>query len=490
MNLSDPISQHAVSHADHPAVVGEHRTLSYRELDGLVNSLVLRLTKLGARLGDAIGICLQDRPLYLAAIFAVYRLGGIALSMDWRWTLAEQTKIIRRFGPRLVLAEPSRPRPAEASVVAVDESWESIEGAIDVGAGNDLSDMPATLALSSGTTGEPKAIVTSHAQAQAKMTSFITACGMSGEDRYFSVLPLSFSAGRLFAIANLSLGATVVLAGTFASAREIAEGIVRSRATTTCLVPSVSRAILKLHADSAMLFPDLRTLMSIGAPLHQAERVAIRRQLSPHLLDIYASSGGGLATVIGPAEQDQYPGSVGKAARGVELEMVDDADRPLPRGETGRVRYRGPGMTMGFYKDAEHHDDLRDGWCYPGDFAALNDDGYVFLQGRRSEIVIRGGINVFTPEIERALLAHPSVIEAAAVGVGSENAGEDVVAFVRLGAPLSGRDLIAHCRTVLAAYKVPTRIHHIEALPKNSAGKVLKGELAKLDEQMRNGSAG
>ncbi len=144
---------------------------------------------------------------------------------------------------------------------------------------------------------------------------------------------------------------------------------------------------------------------------------------------------------------------------------------------------------MSFYKDNERHEDLRDGWCYPGDFASLNQEGYVFLQGRRSEIVIRGGINVFTPEIERALLAHPSVIEAAAVGVGSEDSGEDVVAFVRLGAPVSGRDLIAHCRTVLAAYKVPIRIHPIEALPKNSAGKVLKGELARLDEQMRNGSA-
>ncbi len=338
MNLADPISQHALSHAAQPAVVGTHRTFSYRELDGLVNSLVLRLTKLGARPGDAIGICLQDRPLYLAANLAVLRLGGIVLAMDWRWTLAEQTKIIRRFGPRLVLVEPSRPHPAEASIVAVDESWESIEGAIDVEAGNDFSDMPATLALSSGTTGEPKAVVTSHAQGQARLACFIAACGMSREDRYYSVLPLSFSAGRAFAIANLSLGATVVLAGTFASPREIAEGIVRSKATTTCLVPSVSRAILKLHCDPAILFPDLRLMMSIAAPLHQAERVAIRRQLCPNLLDIYATSGGSLATVIGPAEQDRYPGSVGKAARDIELEVVDETDRPLPTGEIGRVR--------------------------------------------------------------------------------------------------------------------------------------------------------
>jgi acyl-coenzyme A synthetase/AMP-(fatty) acid ligase len=220
-------------------------------------------------------------------------------------------------------------------------------------------------------------------------------------------------------------------------------------------------------------------MMSTGAPLPHEERVAIRRRLTPNLVDAYGATAASLATVIHPDEQDRHPGSVGRPILDVDLQIVDADDRPVRQGETGRVRYRTPALPLGFVGSvAAGEEDIRDGWFYPGDYGTLDRDGYLHLKGRRSEIVVRGGVNVFTPEVERVLAAHPAVLEAAVVGVPSAEHGEDLIAFVRCGAPTEPRSLVQHCRAALAAYKIPREFRFVEALPRNSGGKVAKAQLA------------
>ena len=164
---------------------------------------------------------------------------------------------------------------------------------------------------------------------------------------------------------------------------------------------------------------------------------------------------------------------------GVQVEIVDAEDRPLPFGEVGRLRYRSPATPSGSYK-GDSSEAFRDGWFYPGDLAALDADGFLSLRGRAKDMIIRGGVNIYPGDVESVLLSHPAVADAAVVGVPSPELGEEVAAFVVLKAPVGMDDLVALCRSRLASFKVPKRITVLETLPKNSLGKVLKRELVEM----------
>jgi acyl-CoA synthetase (AMP-forming)/AMP-acid ligase II len=171
---------------------------------------------------------------------------------------------------------------------------------------------------------------------------------------------------------------------------------------------------------------------------------------------------------------------VGRPVFAVEVEAVDDADGRLRPGEIGQLRYRGPGVATGYYDDPEaSREAFRGGWFYPGDLASLDELGFVTLKGRRKDMILRGGVNIYPPEIEATLTEHPAVAEAAVVGWPSRELGEEVAAFVRLVAPATSEDLLAFCRSRLARYKWPRKAFVVDELPRNSSGKVLKSELVR-----------
>ena len=161
--------------------------------------------------------------------------------------------------------------------------------------------------------------------------------------------------------------------------------------------------------------------------------------------------------------------------------MVDDAGKTLPPGEVGLLRYRGPGVAEGYYRDEEaSREAFRDGWFYPGDLAARNEHGYIFLRGRRKDMILRGGINIYPAEIEATLMLHPAVAEAAVFGIPSVEFGEEVAAFVQLRNATETGALRQWCEGKLAPYKRPKVIKVVETMPRNSAGKVSKNELLAL----------
>jgi acyl-coenzyme A synthetase/AMP-(fatty) acid ligase len=159
------------------------------------------------------------------------------------------------------------------------------------------------------------------------------------------------------------------------------------------------------------------------------------------------------------------------------VEIVDEDDRPVPTGETGRLRCISTGMAIGLYPPDPDSTAFRNGWHYPGDYAYIDADGYVFLQGRWNDVIIRGGMNIFAPEVERTLLTCAGVREAAVVGMKSEKLGEEPAAFVVTDGTTDERAILRHCRSLMVAYKVPSVIRVIDALPRNSTGKVVKADL-------------
>lgn len=486
MNLADALAHHVGARPDRPAIIAGERVVLYRELDGLVRRWAAHLLEQGARQGEVLGIALRDSIEHLVALYAAARMGAIALPMDWRWTEAEKAAVAGHFGAQLVLVEPDAPKLPGLRCVGVDDAFLAAVDAAPTGIafpeGPDCAEMPLLLSLSSGTTGRPKGPVVTHQQFLRRFWTHWIDLGLNARETYVSATPMYFGGGRTFCMSLLFSGGTAVLFPPPYKPEELAAEIARRNATSAFLVPTLLRRLLDLPEEQAAPLRRMRLLLSSGAPLHPWEREAIREKLCPEFHEYYASTEGGGVSLLRPEDMAVHPDSVGRPVFGVEVAILGDDDVPLPHGEVGRLAYRGPGVARGFHNDpAADAEAFLDGWFLPGDLAAVNAAGYVFLKGRRKDLIIRGGINIYPVEIESVLLSDPRLAEAAVVAWPSADMGEEVAGFVvpRAGmAPPTEAELIALCAARLAPYKVPRGVFAIADLPRNSAGKVLKADLA------------
>ncbi|MEM1440140.1 MAG: fatty acid--CoA ligase family protein, partial [Pseudomonadota bacterium] len=225
---------------------------------------------------------------------------------------------------------------------------------------------------------------------------------------------------------------------------------------------------------SAPLLPRLRRLIVSGEPMAADEARQFRSTISDGLMGYYASSEGGGISVLDSDDVAAHADSVGRAAHGVEVEIVNEAGHTVTPGTVGHLRYRGPGVTLRTV-DADGDVTENDGWFYPGDLASCDADGYLSLAGRSKDVIVRGGVNIYPAEIEHRIAELPAVHEVAVVGVPAPERGEAVHAFV-VG-DVTEADLQAHCRTHLAPYKQPEAWHRLVALPRTAADKIDKNLL-------------
>ncbi|MCW5750034.1 MAG: AMP-binding protein [Alphaproteobacteria bacterium] len=481
MNLAHSFRVNAQSRPLHPAIIDANRTILHRDLDVLVRKTAAWLASKGAQRGDVIGVGLADNAEHLVSIYALAALGAIVLPMDCRWTEVEQRRVASRFHASMVLLEPAAPWSGGIPAIRRDNAWHTGVAAVPpLATLAEGEDLPFLLSLSSGTTGEVKGPLVSQLQFQRRFWPHWINMGLNAQSRYLSATPLYFGGGRTFAMSQLYCGGTVVLFPPPYEPEDLVNEIRRRDITAVFLVPTLIRRLLNLAVGPEVLLPSLRMLLSSGSPLHPEERRAIRERISPAFHETYATTEGGGVSLLTPEDQVVHGDSVGRPLFAVEIEIVDDRHQPLPPGETGILRYRSPGCATGFHGDAAATAEMfRDGWFYPGDLGAMDAEGYLFLKGRRKDLIIRGGVNIYPGEIEQVLLAHERVVEAAVIGRPAGSMGEEIVAFVTLASPLDSSDLVAWCRTRLAPYKIPRAIIAIEDMPKNSAGKILKAELAR-----------
>jgi acyl-CoA synthetase (AMP-forming)/AMP-acid ligase II len=429
--------------------------------------------------GAVVGVALADSADHLVLLYALARSERVILPMDCRWTDVERARVASHFGAALVLVEPGAPVPGVATI-GIDAAWHR-----EVAAADPAGPFPAApgtadllLSLSSGTTGRPKGPMIQHRHFFRRFLTHWINLGFSNRDRFVAATPLYFGGGRTFAMSMLFSGATVVLRPPPASIEGLPAAVDASDGSVIFLVPTHFRRLLELSDEAVAPLRRLRLLLSSGAPLTEAERVDIRARLCPNFFEYYASTEGGGVSLLAPEDQAEHGASVGRPVFAVEVEVVDDADQPLGHDAVGILRYRGPGVAPGYYNDPEASAEaFRNGWFYPGDLATLNAQGFITLKGRRKDMIIRGGINIYPAEVEAILLDHPAVVDAAVVGRPSHEFGEEVAAFVRLRGPAAQAELLAWCAARLAPYKRPGEVIAVDELPRNSAGKVLKAEL-------------
>jgi len=478
MNLIEPILWHAQMQPRAAALIEREQTVTYAQLADRVLRTAGHLAKLGVVRGDQVGLCLKDDSHHVVALLAVAHMGATAVQIDARSRPAERARIVDAFPLRLALVMPESEKGVNCPKVVLDSAWHSAVAAADRNAATAQDwHTPIAVIASSGTTGLPKFTVATHLEYHFQMVCYLEVMPPR-RHRYFSTLPFYFSAGRMACLSHLLRGDTLILYPTVLSPEEFIENVLRHEVTVAFIVPSLLRQLLAIADGRLPLLPNIDLLISGGAPLFAEEKRQFVDKVTPQFCEMYGTAAMGPMAALQQKEIRERPTSVGRPFSFVNIEIVDDNDQPIAAGATGHLRCRGPGLSLPINASKADLKDFRDGWHYPGELAAVDELGYIFLQGRASEVIFRGGAKIFPSEVEAVLQAHEGVAEAAVVGRTLTNNEQEPVAYVVARHPLTPGELLAHCRTHLTAFKVPREIYIVTDLPRNSSGKVDKRALA------------
>jgi fatty-acyl-CoA synthase len=474
----------------------EGHAWTFGAIDRRIDRLVAGLRARGFRPGDAAMSVLKNGPEVLVVGAAMSRLGGSSVSASWRSTPSELEYLLRNSGARAVFfqSELAGTVGALCDHAGLDRSRAfAVEGTVEGFASLDeiLRDPPddarderegAVIIYTSGTTGRPRGAVRRFATGQIEgFFSFMHETPMSAGDRHLVVCPMYHSTGLGFAGMTLMLGGTCVIRREF-EPLDFLDALERERITTTAIVPTMLHRLMALP-DEAFAGRDLRALRAVfvgGAQLPAALCARTLDRLGDVLFNFYGATETGLVTVATPQELRRAPGTIGHALPGVELALLDEAGRPVPRGEVGELYVRNAMLVAGYHADDEAtRASMRDGFFSVGDLARHDAQGLVHIVGRRRDMVISGGVNVYPVEVEDALATHPAVAQAAVIGVEDPEWGERLRAFIvlRPGRDAAGAELAAHARERLSGPKVPRQWVFVDALPANPTGKILKREL-------------
>ncbi len=484
-------------------------SLTYRELDERVSSCAEALRALGVGEGDRVALLSRSRVEVFELLFACVRLGAALAPLNWRLAGAELADIMAHCLPRVMVTDHScAPLAAEAlagAPAAARVSLRALAGEPAEGLGGarppeglvaEVSargasgeqerardpELVAMILYTSGTTGRPKGVMIPHRQVLWNAINTIYACDLSPADSALAFLPL-FHTGGLNCLATPTLyrGGRVVLMDAFdpAAALDLLES---RRITSVVAVPAMYQSLLEVGLDGRDLSA-LRTLLCGGAPCPDA------------LLDAWRERGfsfrqGFGMTEVGPNcfslpawRVHDKRGSVGQVILHCEARVVDEEGRALGAGEVGELWLGGPIVSAGYLMDpAATAASFEGGWLKTGDLARFDEEGFFYVAGRKKEMFISGGENVYPAEIENALLGAGFVAEAAVVGVPDERWGEGGIAavVVRAGVEMSPEEVRAWCRARLAGFKTPKHVRLCSSLPRNASGKVLKRAMVEL----------
>ena len=461
-NFAVRLDATAREHADRTAVRGSGGALSYRALDRRASGVARALADKAVAAGDRVALTLPNGWPFAAAFLGALKLGAVVAPLDPRLTAEERTAVLDDLRPRIVV---DAPIAAEAEFPTMNEAVAA-----------------AIILYTSGSTGRPKGAVLSHAALEFAVRSWRDdVMALTPDDVVLGVLPFSHSYGLNGALlAPLLAGASVVTVDRFVPETVLAE-IAAHGVTVLPAVATMFRRLLGSAGLDAASVRTVRMALSGAAPCPWSLACEWRDRTGIRIFRGYGSTELFRPVSYLAADSVDLPDAIGRPVPGVDVRVIDDAGQPVPAGDLGELLIRTPAAMDGYLgAPAETAEVLVDGWFHTGDLARLTLEGFVRIEGRKRERILRGGYSVFPQEVEAVLLTHPAVAEAAVVGVPDDELGEEVAAFVALhhGRRAEADELIAHCKRQLAAFKYPRRVTIVPELPKAATGKVLKKLLA------------
>jgi acyl-CoA synthetase (AMP-forming)/AMP-acid ligase II len=476
-----------------PAVVYRERTLTYGQLLDAIDFARQVLLERGVREQQVVALLMNNNDHYLVWYLAVLGIGAVAVPLNNRLVAGELAFILGHSQSVLTISEPTFAtvlgQVREAYGLTVSDLVVDVEAPVTVASSPQYRhephievSTPAAIYYTSGTTGKPKGVVHTHASLFADALQSSGAWEYDHDDaRLLAVTPLFHIAAHTCFFPVLFTGGTLYIDDY--STQRVIDLIRQESITALFAVPSILMLMVDKARALGVVLRSVKTLDFGAAPMTIA-RLGEVQALFPNASLVHGmgqtESGGTLVTLPGELAMDRA-GSVGLPMAAVEVAIFDHEDRELPRGQVGELVARGPNVMCGYLRDeVATSATLRDGWLHTGDLGFQSDDGLITLVDRKKDMIIRGGENIYSSEVEQVLLKHPLVKAAAVVGQPDALFGEQVCAFLSTDpeqAPPSVEALLAHCRDSLADYKVPVTIRFVEQMPLTSTGKIMKAKL-------------
>jgi long-chain acyl-CoA synthetase len=496
--VPDVVREHAERRGDHVAIRVGGRALTYAELDARSNRLAQALHAFGVHEGSRVAHLDRTGPEVIELLFATSKLGAVVVPLNWRLAAPELKAIVTDACPRVVVAGDGYADVAadlgrESELVVLGDAYERLLAAHDaVDPGRRGAPGETVLQMyTSGTTGVPKGVLTTHRNLAAAAASS-PLWRFDSETISMTPLPMFHVGGIGWAYLGLWNGATTILVRDFV-ADEVLDTFARDRVTNAVLVPTMLQRLTSIEGAADRDYTALRSIAYGASPITTPVLKAALRTFRCPLFGVYGltESTGGVVQLEPDDHEPDGPRehllrAAGKPLPWVELRVVDpESGTERGRHEIGEVWLRAPNVMAGYFgRPQETAAALTpDGWLRTGDGGYLDDDGYLFLTDRIKDMIVSGGENVFPAEVEEALAHHPDVAEVAVIGVPDERWGETVKAVVvaRSGRTPTADELVAFARARLAGYKLPRSIEFVDDLPRTPSGKVLKRELRDRD---------
>ncbi len=485
-----------------PACVYRGRTWGFREADAVIAGLAGYLhEQVGVQRGDRVAIAMPNCGAYFAAYWAAVRLGAVVVPVNIRLRSEELQYVMANAEPKAVFVHQQVAQAVDSSlaaagvaphIISLTADDDGLEFSYAAGSSNQATTCTdlcgediAIILYTSGTTGRPKGAVMRHKDLVFNVRNAILAHSFRHEDVHLLAIPFSAPTASYSLLASCAyLGSAVVIAPQ-PHPGELFELIDAHRCTTFFGVPTLFHLVTQ---DPRLQDADLSSLRLIaysGSPM-PARTIANLRERFPNvtLHNFFGlTETVSMTHVLPSADAVTRADSIGKTLPEIHTRIVDDAGADVPAGEIGELCFRRDNIIAGYWRqEGKLEEAIRDGWFHTGDFAWCDEDGYFYVQGRKKDMIIVAGQNVYALEVEKVILRCQEVREVAVVGIEATGAraalGELVKAVVvpQPGAQLTELDIKRHCSQHLPSYKVPQVITFCEELPKNAAGKVLKRE--------------
>jgi long-chain acyl-CoA synthetase len=507
VNIGHYIALNARKHPGKWALTCEDRTYTYREFNQKVNRLAHGLLDLGVKKGEKVALMMKNTDYFPLSYFAAAKIGAVLVPMNFRLAVSEVSYILNQSDSVIVIADEEFDDLVEKAIQGISAIRQVItaprsRAAGHLSFGDVLSgresepevavcrDDDLQIMYTSGTTGRPKGALFDHKRVMENNIQMMGTVGHSADDIYLHVAPL-FHAGQLSLCLNPGFftGASHVMLKDFDPVK-VLEMIEKYKITFFFGVPTMYNMMLQVPNAADFKLSSVKRCGYGAAPMPA--------ELLKKSIDLFDTNqfyglaglteGGPCGIYLSPSDHQFKIGSTGKHPLiFTEVRIVDDQGCDVPPEVPGEILFRGETIMKGYYrKPTETAETIRDGWLRTGDLAIKDEDGYITFVDRIKDMIISGGENIYTAEVENALYKYPGVLEAAVVGAPDPKWGETVTAFVVLkpGETTEAEEIQAVCRRHLAGYKIPRDIVFLETLPHTASGKVQK---FMLREQLRGG---
>jgi fatty-acyl-CoA synthase len=493
MNIGEFLLHRSVLSPKKEGFVGRKR-YTFAEMNERVNRFAAFLRSIGIRPGERVGLLCKNNEEFITVFFAAAKIGVITIPINWRLTVNEMEFILQDSAASLLIyddhfsniIELLKERTSLKNYLSTDKmdyymASLSTEEPVMVSGGDEI----ILLMYTSGTTGKPKGAMISHRNLYFASVGLISTVDWWYQDRFLAVAPFFHIGGFMPIMANIHVGATTILMEEF-HPQKVWEIIEREQITTMMSVPTMLTFMLSSFNQNQYHISSLRNI-TCGASAVSPNLIKAYEDLGIQIQQVYGITEYTGAVSFWRKEMDEHKfHSMGKAVFGGKIKIVDPkSGQELPTGEVGEIVCFGPQVFKGYWNNPDATKNvLKNGWYHSGDLGKMDEDGYLYVIDRLKDMIISGGENIYSAELEAVINTIPGVVEVAVVGVPDPQWGEIPKAFIvkEKGADLTKEDVIQTCKNVLAGYKCVKEVEFVERLPRNAVGKTLKHLLKQKHE--------